>query len=116
MTKPRLVKVRALFYVLQQIQKEAAPILTQPLCVSADVAGGLGHLVVRVAGIIVQILDIVLDEFVAHAVFIRGVNGCPRILLSFFVLVHMGLIFMFVYPNIKTICEARGFICARIRA
>ena len=30
MTKPRLVKVRALFYVLQQIQKEAAPILTQP--------------------------------------------------------------------------------------
>ena len=31
MTKPRLVKVRALFYVLQQIQKEAAPILTQPL-------------------------------------------------------------------------------------
>ena len=32
MTKPRLVKVRALFYVFQQIiKKEAAPILTQPL-------------------------------------------------------------------------------------
>ena len=31
MTKPRLVKVRALFYVFQQIiKKEAAPILTQP--------------------------------------------------------------------------------------
>ncbi|MBO5445213.1 MAG: hypothetical protein J5995_07725 [Muribaculaceae bacterium] len=31
MTKPRLVKVRALFYVLQQVtKKEAAPILTQP--------------------------------------------------------------------------------------
>lgn len=32
MTKPRLAKVRALFYVLQQVTKEAAPILTQPLC------------------------------------------------------------------------------------
>ena len=31
MTKPRLAKVRALFYVLQQVTKEAAPILTQPL-------------------------------------------------------------------------------------
>jgi len=32
MTKPRLEKVRALFYVLQQVTKiEAAPILTQPL-------------------------------------------------------------------------------------
>ena len=31
MTKPRLVKVEALFYVLQHIVKEAAPILTQPL-------------------------------------------------------------------------------------
>lgn len=32
MTKTRLVKVRALFYVLQHItKKEAAPILTQPL-------------------------------------------------------------------------------------
>ncbi|MDE5724426.1 MAG: hypothetical protein K2I12_00225, partial [Duncaniella sp.] len=31
MTKPRLAKVRALFYVLQQLTKEAAPILTQPL-------------------------------------------------------------------------------------
>ena len=31
MAKLRLEKVRALFYVLQQIQKEAAPILTQPL-------------------------------------------------------------------------------------
>ena len=31
MTKPRLAKVRALFYVLQQVKKEAAPILTQPL-------------------------------------------------------------------------------------
>ena len=31
MTKPRLVKVRALFYVLQLVtKKEAAPILTQP--------------------------------------------------------------------------------------
>lgn len=31
MTKPRLVKVGALFYVLQQAKKkEAAPILTQP--------------------------------------------------------------------------------------
>ncbi len=31
MTKPRLVKVWALFYVLQQVtKKEAAPILTQP--------------------------------------------------------------------------------------
>ena len=31
MTKPRLGKVRALFYVLQQAtEKEAAPILTQP--------------------------------------------------------------------------------------
>ena len=30
MAKLRLEKVRALFYVLQQIQKEAAPILTQP--------------------------------------------------------------------------------------
>ena len=30
MTKPRLVKVRALFYVFQHITKEAAPILTQP--------------------------------------------------------------------------------------
>jgi len=30
MTKPRLAKVRALFYVLQQVTKEAAPILTQP--------------------------------------------------------------------------------------
>ena len=34
MTKPRLGKVRALFYVLQQAtEKEAAPILTQPLFV-----------------------------------------------------------------------------------
>ena len=32
MTKPRLVKVRALFYVLQQVTKEAVPILTQPPC------------------------------------------------------------------------------------
>ena len=31
MTKPRLAKVRALLYVVQQITKEAAPILTQPL-------------------------------------------------------------------------------------
>ena len=31
MTKPRLGKVRALFYVLQHSTKEAAPILTQPL-------------------------------------------------------------------------------------
>ena len=31
MTKPRLVKVRALLYVVQHIKKEAAPILTQPL-------------------------------------------------------------------------------------
>ena len=32
MTKPRLVKVRALLYVLHHIKKkEAAPILTQPL-------------------------------------------------------------------------------------
>ena len=31
MTKPRLVKVRALFYVFQHVTKEAAPILTQPL-------------------------------------------------------------------------------------
>ncbi len=30
MTKPRLAKVRALFYVLQQLIKETAPILTQP--------------------------------------------------------------------------------------
>ena len=31
MTKPRLAKVRALFYVLRQItKKETAPILTQP--------------------------------------------------------------------------------------
>ena len=35
MTKPRLGKVRALFYVLQQAtEKEAAPILTQPLHLS----------------------------------------------------------------------------------
>ena len=31
MTKPRLVKVRALLYVLHHIKKETAPILTQPL-------------------------------------------------------------------------------------
>ena len=31
MTKPRLVKVRALLYILQNIKKEATPILTQPL-------------------------------------------------------------------------------------
>lgn len=30
MTKPWLVKVKALFYILQQVNKEAAPILTQP--------------------------------------------------------------------------------------
>ena len=30
MTKPRLVKVRALFYVFMLVAKEAAPILTQP--------------------------------------------------------------------------------------
>ena len=30
MTKPRLVKVRALLYILQNIKKEATPILTQP--------------------------------------------------------------------------------------
>ena len=31
MTKPRLGKVRALFYVFQLIKKETASILTQPL-------------------------------------------------------------------------------------
>ncbi len=36
MTKPRLAKVRALFYVLQQLTNEAAPILTQPRRVFAD--------------------------------------------------------------------------------
>ena len=38
MTKPRLAKVRALFYVLQQVTKEAAPILTQPLGVACGIS------------------------------------------------------------------------------
>ena len=50
MTKPRLAKVRALFYVLQQVTKEAAPILTQPpsFIREGSLFGCFLHIAVRV--------------------------------------------------------------------
>ena len=78
MTKPRLAKVRALFYVLQQLTKEAAPILTQPRKYIANV-----------------LIRNPIRSAVIH--FFRFADGnilsfLPQVLLFFYVYVHLQLL------------------------